>query len=257
MRIKFKIRDRAVRELTSVELNVLIYLTRRQDIKGLIQDVNVVAMSNTISNSRQGIYNALYSLERKKFIHINDFKTSNFDILIIDNSFAKFIGNNNEKVDQYLNLNFKIFEDGLFYLYNMNIKNFLLKIMSFNKFMSFSEDKLKELKVFKHLDILKKLFKVYKVNNVYVFKDINGFLTQDKNVQYRYLLHKLRIFANKYFKNYDFSQLDDIVSVVSNNHFRLNKVISSLFKLIKYNKGLNPKLFNAILYDNVKYEVSF
>lgn len=260
MRIKKRVFDRAFEKLYSVEFSIFMYLIRRQDTNGIVENVRMTDMIDHMPHTRQGVYSAFYRLHKKGFIHIDMFSRNvNFDVLIIDNKFDSLHGDDpSDEIEPYINLNHKVFEDGTFYFYNAPIKKFIVRILSFSSFIAFSKDKLKEYGVFKHLKLLRELFDIRTTNTgVFEFKDVNGILSKENNLKYRHLVYKYGCFIEKHFRFYDHKQFDDVIQLISNHFHKLGLVVRSLRKLVKYDKGLKPALFNAILEGKVKYEVQF
>lgn len=254
MRLKFKNIKKANKSLTSVELNLYLYIAGRQDIKGLLTDLNITEASNTTGNSRQGLYDALYALEEKGFIYLDYSKNVNYDVIVIDNSFDSIDTTDSEEVEPYLNLNSDIFHQGLFYIQNIHIKRFILKYMSFNKRLAFSIDKLKSLNVFKYIDDLKHFFKIFtKSDGSMVIEKDYVLFDSDHPIQYEYVHHFVHHFIKKWKFPYDFDKIKGICKVISDNIDKPIRIKRSLLALKDADKGFNPKLFNAIFYENVVY----
>lgn len=256
MRLKQKNRDKAIEQLTNVELALYIYIVRRQNHKGLLQDLNITTISKYTGHSRQGLYDALYSLENKGFIHINYFKNVNFDIIVVDNSFDSPNIRNNKDVDPYINMNSGIFEKGIFYSSNIYIKRFILKFLGFNGPISLTVDTLKKYNVYQYLDHLKCLFKIFTKNNgTKVFRKLENIFDTEENIKKAHIKHIVLDFIRKWgipFDDEDEKGKDfkGIIDVISNNFHQPIRVKKALNRLKKAQNWLNGAYFNTVFYSS-------
>lgn len=251
MRLRKENIDKSIKELTSVELSLYSYITQRQDHAGLVQELSITAAHELIGHSRQGLYNALYSLEEKDFIIIRYTRNVDFDILVLNNSFDPVFIKENKEVKQYVNLNADIFNNGLFYTFNVHIKRFILKFLSFKGTLRLTVDTLKRYKVHQYMDILNHIFKIFpKSNGTLVLVKKPEFFESVNPVQHLHVLHMVNNHVRKWGIDYDFYDLKDIIRVISNNMDKPNRFKRALNKLKSNYKTLNGALFNTIFYSS-------
>lgn len=112
--------------VTGIELDLLLYLSKIQDQFGNIKGLYYKDVCKELNCCKQSFYNALQGLETKGYILINfTYKEQNYwDLTILDNIFIS------EKDDKkrYLNTNRKIFNNDRFRSLRVNEKKLLLKL---------------------------------------------------------------------------------------------------------------------------------
>lgn len=256
MRLKIRNRNKAIKKLTNVELSLYVYIVRRQNHKGLIQNLNISNAKDSIGHSRQGLYNALYALEEKGFIHIDYFNNVNFNIIVINNSFDAINITDNKNVDPYINMNVGVFENGVFYSSNIYVKRFILKFMGFKGRVTLTIDTLKKYNVYQFMDNLKCLFKIFtKPNGTKVFSKLEKIFGTDHNIQYQYVRHIVLNFIKKWgipFNDQDEQTKDfkGIINVISNNLNQPIRIKRALNRLKKAKNWINGAYFNTIFYSS-------
>lgn len=94
-------------QLSSLQVDMIVYLSRYQDETGNIQGIYYREACKDIGMSKQSFYDVLRSLEKKKLISLQKADHSDWDICILDND-CTGINNQTEK-GQYVNTNQHIF----------------------------------------------------------------------------------------------------------------------------------------------------
>jgi len=244
MRLKIKNLNLALETLTSNEFSLYIYIAQRSNIKGLMQDLKMTDAKEQIEFSKQGFYDALYSLEKKGLIHINYSKNIHFDILLNDNSFE----NEKDTSDPYLNLNYDFLNTKIFHSLKLAIKKFILRLLSFKGKRKLSKDSLKRYKVYYIINELKEFFDIEEIENgVFYFSMSFNFLKQHGNIFFCHIKHKIKTFANRHKLSYAPKDLKDAINVLTNNRKYVSIINYALNELVRQKKHLNPKLLNHII----------
>lgn len=245
MRLKIKNLVRAFDQLTSLEFSLYIHIAQRVDLRGLIQDLTMADTKQVIGCSKQGFYDALYSLEKKKFLSISYSKNVDFDILLTDNYFK----NEKDTFDPYINLNFAFINTRKFHELNVSIKKFILRIMSFKGKRRLSKDTLKTYKVLYLLDDLKEFFDIKILdNNIFIFSMTYQFIKNYGNIFFQHIRHKIKTFAKKNRLTYEPKELKDTINVIYNNREFVTFYNYALNELVRQGKEkLEPKLINHII----------
>lgn len=87
MRIKYKLLDK-IKNLTSTEMDFLLYIARKQDIRGRIIGVHNQDVCRNTGMCKQSFYTAMRGLETKAVIRIQRTSDIDYDITILDNDFS-------------------------------------------------------------------------------------------------------------------------------------------------------------------------
>jgi len=245
MRLKIKNLVKAFEKLTSLEFSLYIHMAQRADLKGLLQDLTMREAKQVVGCSKQGFYDALYSLEEKNFVAINYSKNIDFDILMVDNSFTS----EKDSSEPYINLNFAFLNTLKFHRLSIAIKKFILRIMSFKGKRRLSKDTLKRYKVLYLLDDLKEFFDIKVLDSgIYVFSMVYEFIKNYGNIFYQHIKHKIKNFAKKNKLKYNLKELKDTINVIYNNRSFVSICNYALSELVRQEKRkLEPKLINHII----------
>lgn len=245
MRLKIKNLVKAFEKLTSLEFSLYIHIAQKSNLKGLVQDLTMSETKEKIGCSKQGFYNALYSLEEKEFINISYSKNVNFDILLVDNSFKT----EDDSSDPYINLNFAFLNTLKFHNLNIAIKKFILRIMSFKGKRKLSKDTLKRYKVLYILEDLKEFFDINILDNgIYEFTMTYQFMKKFGNIFFQHIKHKIKTFAKKHKLKHNSKDLKSTIKVLCNNRKLVSICNYALNELVRQGKEkLEPKLINHII----------
>lgn len=104
MRIKYSLLDR-IKNLTSTELDFLLYIARKQDLRGCVVGVHNQDVCRNTGMCKQSFYTAMRGLEKKGVIRTFKASEIDYDITILDNDFS-YDGAFNEG---YINLQRSVF----------------------------------------------------------------------------------------------------------------------------------------------------
>lgn len=103
-------------EVTSTEINLLLYMSHYQSDRGSVTGVYYKSVSDELNISYQAFYDALYGLEKKGFIMIRKGSYYDWDVLILNNDFSQYkYGQKNQEKISYLNTRYDIFSSQQFY----------------------------------------------------------------------------------------------------------------------------------------------
>ncbi|MBI9015033.1 MAG: hypothetical protein JEZ08_22570 [Clostridiales bacterium] len=215
MRLTIDNLNKAIDKLSSYELSLYIYITKRADLKGLMTDLNMNEAKEVLGFSKQSFYNSLYALEEKQFININMFKNSKgYEVLLIDNSFKSY----KDSSKPYLNLYYNFLEKEKFIQLPVQVKRFLLRAYTFigKKKWVITNDLLKKYGV--AIDDIEEYFSIETSgtnlygDTIYHLKLKGVYHITDTNVAYQSTYHRIKaLLINKHI-SYTDEELSDVVS---------------------------------------------
>ena len=110
MRIKYSMIDK-LSNLTSTEMNFLLFIARLQDLTGSVIGVYQKDVCKHTGMSKQSFYNAMRGLEEKGIVKVERNSKIDYDITILDNDFS-YEGAFQEG---YINLHRKVFRSKAFH----------------------------------------------------------------------------------------------------------------------------------------------
>lgn len=88
MRIKYSLLER-IKNLSSTEMDFLLYIARKQDLRGCVFGVHNQDVCRNTGMCKQSFYTAMRGLERKGIISISRSSDIDYDIQILDNAFPE------------------------------------------------------------------------------------------------------------------------------------------------------------------------
>lgn len=242
VRLKIKNLNRAITELTSVEMSIYIYIAQRASLCGIAEGIKMSSAINECRISKQSYYNALRSLEKKAFILENSSNRLN-QILILDNCFKS----ENDCDEPYLNLNMNFLRTTEFHCASIGLKKFLLRALCFKNQSAWNitQNLLKQYKV--KIEELNKFFKI-KVSGKSLSLQCKEKLTRAaSNIHYLKFRQKIELLMKKHKVMYDESSLTDATRSITN--FReLPSIIGIALEATIKKGSLEPKLITSILY---------
>ena len=247
MKIKTRNLNRLIKDLSSREIDFFLYLIKRQDDIGLVNDVYSQDVMESLNMPRSTFYSALKNLEDKKFIHINwRNDTRGFDITIIDNAFLS----RSDFKEGYVNVNLDFILSAEFVLLGVNIKKFFLRLLGLQankKPVGLIKDTLKRYKVHNQMDILDKLFDILVDGNLIMFTIKSVLLKQSCSGEYLQYRNKIENYCEEYSLDYTDREMHDTTRSII-NHTRKGRfaLIQKALDAIRRIGRLQPKLINHI-----------
>lgn len=103
MKIKYSLLEK-LQGLTTCEMDLFIYAARRQNDAGKVTGLYYGEVCEGMGMCKQSFYNALYALEKKGIIEIEQHTSMDYDIRILGNDFSYKASLN----EGYINLNRKV-----------------------------------------------------------------------------------------------------------------------------------------------------
>lgn len=117
------------KKITSIEIDILLYLSLIQDEFGKIEGVKYSDVCKDISISTQGYYNCIVGLEGKGYIQVTENDRIGWNIIINDNIFSS----DEDYKKGYLTTNRQMLHNPMFYKLKANEKKLLLQILTNKK----------------------------------------------------------------------------------------------------------------------------
>lgn len=102
-------------EVTSTEINLLLYMSHYQSDRGSVTGVYYKSVSDELNISYQAFYDALYGLEKKGFIMIRKGSYYDWDVLILNHDCQGYDFEKNSDKISYLRTGRDIFYSQQFY----------------------------------------------------------------------------------------------------------------------------------------------
>ena len=244
MKLKIRNLNRLIEKLSSREIDLFLYLIKRQNDFGQVDSINYKDTCLALQMPKSTFYTALKELEDNEFIHINWGSSYGcYDIIIIDNI---FISEENYK-EGYLNLNLDLILSPMFIRLHVNIKKLLLRLLGMQagtRKVRITKELLKQFRVYSCFKELKLLFNITDYENGWLFslrKELRGNTYNTYFLQYQ---HKLINYCKRYNINYTSSELIDSVKAIVTYKHKMNR-IQKAFDYIRENIHLlQPKLIN-------------
>jgi len=252
MRLKNDILNRLINEdITSSELSLYIFIAQRSSFEGIMPNLKMRDFVDSCDFSKQTFYNALYSLQEKNFIIIQNNREVYFDTYLINNQFK----NEKDTTDVYHNLNYDFLNTNDFHNLNIHVKRLLLRALSMKtNTLKYTKDTLKKYKCFRYLKFLSKFFNIATLKNgTYIlnFKYTN----KDRNLFYNYLKNKIVFILEKHKISYTLKDLRDAINVSYNNRKYFSFVLYAFNEMRKYG-FLKGALLNKIITNKIKKSYS-
>lgn len=254
-----------INNITSNELDLLLYLSLRQDPWGKVVGIYYKDVILELGfNSKQSFYNALYGLEEKGYIRINyDRKDEYWECIILDNIFL----DNNDDKKGYLNTNRDFLHTKEFRNLSLHEKKICLKlVINYNThccekhglsvypgtIASWINVKSIAL-IYRYIENISSFFpsiiKKGKLGNMIHFVKENYIpfvsTTPDKK---HHLVHKLKYFCSSYKVAYTMRDLKDLIVLISQyakkGHGRL---FGTICHVLLSMRSIEPALINSLL----------
>lgn len=249
MKIKISNLNNAIDKFSGRELDLYLYLIKRQNTIGLSENVYYLDAMKDLYMPKSTFYSALRALMDMGFVRLQDSNTSKgFDLFVVDNIFT---GKADFK-EGYLNINLDFILSKRFILLGVNIKKFLLRMLSLQagtKDVKLLKDTLVRYKVNRLLKELEELFIITPVEGGYIFR-IRSFIMNSKVESDSYILFKNKVikFCRNFNITYTAKTLRDTSNSIRNqivtNHkgARVQKALDAIRRI----GCLQPKLINHI-----------
>ena len=277
-KISIEVLEKAIKEkLTSAELDLLLYVARFQDETGRASGIYYKDVCESINVSYQGFYDCKRSLQNKGLISAEKCNYYDWDITILNNSFA---GKENYGRG-YVSVSSKMVKSTAFRKLRANAKMmalYLLREWNINrkkaKRDSYAILKENFLNKFKELGFTNRMARAYLGElkpflSVYLEDGRKYFLTFKKSEVYNEekRLHDLDTACRRNkVKGIEAEQKQDILTVLRQYHvkivkkldFNLSSIVEQSLEILngnkqkkKWRRELNPKLIHKIIQDEL------
>lgn len=245
MKLKIKNLNKLIDKLSSREIDLYLYLIKRQNTLGQVDGVRYKEVMLDLYMPKSTFYGALYELEENGFIHINwGSGYGEFDIIILDNVFTSKENYN----EGYLNLNLDLILSKMFIQLHVSIKKLLLRLLGIQastRKVKVTKELLKKFNVYYRLDELKILFNITEYSeDTYLFTLRKELRTKSHNIHFLQYQHKLINYCKRYKIAYTLTELVDSVNVIINNRHKMFSVQKALDYIRDNIHILQPKLIN-------------
>lgn len=252
--------------ITSKEIDVILWLSIRQDEYGRTFGVKYSDVCNDIGMSHQEYYNCMDKLEQKNFIRIMVRNRNGWDVEIIDNVFV------DAKDDKkgYLNTNrsflfskpfiqLKAFEKKIILkllIQKSHFNTFFLQIRTLQNWIGITNTQLltsymKNIKKFFSLVITKK-----ERNTQFIIFNLHSYIDNqtkdDMSIRQHFLKHKIIATCRQLKAFFTETTIADLITLLGQypKHYTLVKQIA--IDCIYEKKCIEPKLINHIINDKIK-----
>lgn len=245
MKLKIRNLNKLINKLSGRQIDLLLYLIKRQNEFGQVKAIRYKEAMLDLHMPKSTFYKCLNDLESDNFINIDwGCGYGEFDILIMDNMFIR----DSDYREGYLNLNLDFVSSLDFINLNVNVKKFVLKLLSMQaktRKVRITIELLKEFKVLNYIEELKKIFKIVIIDNIYLFTLKDELLKKTFNTYFLQYKQKLISYCRKYKISYTINDLIDSINVIV-TYTRKHKVsrINLALDYIRDLHVLQPKLIN-------------
>lgn len=253
-----------ISNVTSIELDLLLYLSLRQDQFGNIKGIYYKDAMLDLFCCKASFYNALYALEKKEYIVINYANRGYWDCTILNNIYRSA----NDDKKGYFNTNREFLFDKRFKQLKINEKKLCIKLSilyntkkgvrnGINVYLSTIKNWLgvgSTTLAYDYLDSISFIFPcTYKVRQADILVSVtsgNSFYDKSTNKTERenYLTHKLKYFFNSFKISYTLKDIKDIIILLGQySSIPAKTLYTSIFDVILKDRIVKPKLINFIL----------
>ena len=244
MKLKTRNLNRLIDEMSGREIDLFLYLIKRQNDFGQIDSIYYKDALIDLSMPKSTFYSAMKDLENADFIHIDwGANYGEYKITIIDNIFTS---EENYK-EGYLNLNLDLILSQMFIKLHVNMKKLLLRLLGMQagtRKVKVTKEMLKKFKVYCYFEDLKLLFNITDYENGWLFTLRKELRKRSHNTYFLQYQHKLINYCKRYKIAYTIEELVDSVNVIVNNRHKMSKVQTALDKIRDNIHMLQPALIN-------------
>lgn len=244
MKLKIRNLNRLIEKLSGREIDLFLYLVKRQNDFGQVDAINYKDTCLSIQMPKSTFYTALKGLEDNEFIHINwGSNYGCYDVVITDNMFTS---EENYK-EGYLNLNLDLILSPMFIKLHVNLKKLLLRLLGMQagtKKVKVTMEILKQFRVYNYFNELKLLFLITDYENGWLFTLRKELRKHSYNTYFLQYQHKLINYCKQYKINYTLNELVDSVKVIiiyRHKMFNIQKALDYIREKIHL---LQPKFIN-------------
>ena len=255
------------KSITSKEIDILLWLSVRQDAYGRTFGVKYTDVCSDIGMSHQEYYNCMDKLEKNNFIRIIYQHRSGWDIEIWENVFT----DNKEDKKRYLNTNkcFLFSKDfirlkamekkiilKLLIQKNGHFNPFFLHVRTLEKWIGIKNIQLlnsyiKSIKKFFNLTISKKdgnnRFVIFNLHN-----HLEGLTKDNLTIRQHYLKHKIITTCRRLKAKWDNAKIADLIILFGQYPAYYNLVQQVAIDSIWETGSIEPKLINYIINQKIK-----
>lgn len=255
-----------VNNITSNELDLLLYMSLRQDPWGKViglyyKDV----VLDLCFSSKQSFYNSLYGLEDKGYIKINyDRKDEYWECIILDNIFLDSKDDNKG----YFNTNRDFLHTPEFRSLSLNEKKICIKLAiqyheqhcegfgmsiypkTVSKWIGVKSTAL----IYKYIENISAFFpsviKKGTLGNMFHFGNHNyvPFIKADASEREHHLLHKLKYFCRSYSIAYTIKDLKDLIVLIGQYAAKgPGRLYGTICNVLLSKRSIEPALINSLL----------
>ena len=244
MKLKIRNLNRLIEKLSSREIDLFLYLVKRQNDFGQVDAINYKDTCLALQMPKSTFYTALKELEDNEFIHINwGSNYGCYDITITDNIFSS---EENYK-EGYLNLNLDLILSHMFIKLHVNMKKLLLRLLGMQagtRKVRITKEMLKQFRVYNCFQELKSLFIITDYENSWLFTLRKELRKKSHNTYFLQYQHKLINYCKQYKINYTSNELADSVKVIINNKHKMDRIQKAFDYIREKIHLLQPKLIN-------------
>lgn len=251
--------------ISSKEIDVLLWISLRQNQFGLVSNVKYYDICNDINISNQEFYNSIYNLVAYKYITvISRSRKYGWDIKILNNIFL----DENDDKQRYLTINRKFLYEESFLRLRSNEKKLILKILieknpskkfflnfeTIKKWISIDNSQL----IKSYIRSLKKFFNLHisknnKTKSVTIIINetplINLDFSDKSQIKYHYLYKVYSICRNMKIKNRSEKNLLDVVILIQQyaKYIPLTSIWNTIINSFEEKNSIEPKYINILL----------
>lgn len=248
VKIKISNLNKLINALSGRELDLYLYLIKRQNSIGSVTNVFYRDAMEDLRMPKSTFYVCMNELFEKGFLTFQDTKSgAGYDVFLLDNSFI----NESDFKEGYLNINLDYILSEEFINLKVNIKKFLLRLLSLRageRNVKLLRDTLRGYKVEYLMDELAELFHITVDGDGYMFKVKDRILTNRRNSLYLHYENKVRNFCRCNDVEFTEDTLTDTVVSISNQintNYKEARVLKALDEIRRIG-SLQPKLINFI-----------
>ena len=251
--------------ISSKEIDVLLWISLRQNQFGLVSNVKYYDICNDINISNQEFYNSIYNLVAYKYITvISRSRKYGWDIKILNNIFL----DEDDDKQRYLTINRKFLYEESFLRLRSNEKKLILKIIieknpskkfflnfeTIKKWISIDNSQL----IKSYIRSLKKFFNLHisknnKTKSVTIIINetplINLDFSDKSQIKYHYLYKVYSICRNMKIKNRSEKNLLDVVILIQQyaKYIPLTSIWNTIINSFEEKNSIEPKYINILL----------
>lgn len=251
--------------ISSKEIDVLLWISLRQNQFGLVNNVKYYDICNDINISHQEFYNSIYNLVAYKYLTVTSrSRKYGWDIKILNNIFL----DEDDDKQRYLTINRKFLYEESFLKLRSNEKKLILKILieknpskkfflnfeTIKKWISIDNSQL----IKSYIRSLNKFFNLHisknnKTKSVTIIINetplINLDFSDKSQIKYHYLYKVYSICRNMKIKNRSEKNLLDVVILIQQyaKYIPLTSIWNTIINSFEEKNSIEPKYINILL----------